>query len=76
MFVEDKAIIGLMIGRNHPKTKVVCTIGLASESPGILESLIMSGMNIVRLNFFGAYFRSFRRSQRISGDGSSLKFHG
>lgn len=33
------------------KTKIVCTIGPASESPEILEQLILSGMNVMRLNF-------------------------
>ena len=33
------------------KTKIVCTIGPASESPEILEELINSGMNVARLNF-------------------------
>lgn len=33
------------------KTKVVCTIGPASESPEILEQLIEEGMNVARLNF-------------------------
>ena len=33
------------------KTKIVCTIGPASESPGILEALIQGGMNVARLNF-------------------------
>ena len=33
------------------RTKVVCTIGPASEKPEILEELIRSGMNVMRLNF-------------------------
>jgi pyruvate kinase len=33
------------------KTKIVCTIGPASESPEVLEALIRSGMNVARLNF-------------------------
>lgn len=33
------------------KTKIVCTIGPSSESPEILEELILNGMNVARLNF-------------------------
>ncbi|TDM15783.1 pyruvate kinase [Macrococcus bovicus] len=33
------------------KTKIVCTIGPASESPEVLEQLMTAGMNVARLNF-------------------------
>jgi len=33
------------------KTKIVCTIGPASESPELLGQLIDAGMNVARLNF-------------------------
>ena len=33
------------------KTKIVCTIGPASEKPEVLEQLIQNGMNVARLNF-------------------------
>ncbi len=33
------------------KTKIICTIGPASSSPGIIRRLISRGMNVARLNF-------------------------
>jgi pyruvate kinase len=33
------------------RTKIVCTIGPASSSPEVLRRLILTGMNVARLNF-------------------------
>lgn len=32
------------------KTKIVCTIGPATETPDMIKKLIKAGMNVVRLN--------------------------
>ena len=32
-------------------TKIVCTIGPASESPEVIKELILAGMNVARFNF-------------------------
>ncbi|MEE8398883.1 MAG: pyruvate kinase [Desulfobacterales bacterium] len=34
-----------------PRTKIICTIGPASESPEIIRRLIQRGMSVARLNF-------------------------
>jgi len=36
---------------NDRRTKMVCTIGPSTSSPGMIERLIRGGMNVVRLNF-------------------------
>ena len=48
------------------KTKIVCTIGPASDSPEVLEQMIRAGMNVARLNFSHGDFDSHSRIvQRI-----------
>ena len=48
------------------KTKIVATIGPASESPEMLERLIRAGLNVTRLNFSHGDFASHaERIQRI-----------
>jgi pyruvate kinase len=39
------------------KTRLVCTIGPASESPEIMESMLGAGMNVARLNFSHGFSR-------------------
>jgi pyruvate kinase len=50
----------------HHNTKIVATIGPASDSPAMLERLIRAGMNIARLNFsHGDFQEHAARIQRI-----------
>jgi pyruvate kinase len=43
------------------KTRIVCTIGPASESPVIMDQLLLAGMNVARLNFSHGTFEDHRR---------------
>ncbi|EGO5847769.1 pyruvate kinase [Enterococcus faecalis] len=56
------------------KTKIVCTIGPASESVDMLVNLINAGMNVCRLNFshgdyeeHGARIKKIREAVKITG---------
>ncbi|MCA9953042.1 MAG: pyruvate kinase [Anaerolineales bacterium] len=44
------------------KTKIVCTIGPASQSQEVLTKLIQKGMNIARINFAHGDFDSHRQT--------------
>lgn len=56
------------------KTKIVCTIGPASESPENIKSLILAGMNVARLNFsHGDYEEHGKRIDTIRMVSQELK---
>jgi pyruvate kinase len=46
------------------KTKLVCTIGPASDSPEIMEGMIRAGMNVARFNFSHGDFAGHGRAIR------------
>jgi pyruvate kinase len=54
------------------KTKIVATIGPASESPEVLERLIRAGLTIARLNFshgdFSRHAEVIRRVRAVAKD--------
>ena len=52
------------------RTKIVCTIGPASQSEGVIRRLIQAGMDVARLNFshgdYAFHARTIRRIRRIA----------
>jgi pyruvate kinase len=48
------------------KTKIICTIGPASESPETIEKLLRAGMNVARLNFsHGSHEEHYKRIKTL-----------
>ena len=48
-------------------TKIICTLGPASDSPEVLENLADAGMNVARLNFSHGTHDSHRKIVKKSG---------
>lgn len=55
------------------RTKIVATIGPASDSPEIMRKMLLAGMNVARLNFsHGTYDQHAERIQRLRSMATDL----
>ncbi len=64
--MQTYLILNLAILMIMKKTKIVATIGPASESEAMLTSLVRAGMNVCRLNFsHGAHEEHFEKVKNI-----------
>ena len=55
------------------KTKIVCTLGPATEDDRILREMILSGMNVARLNFsHGTHEGHLKNIQRVRSMSESM----
>ncbi len=57
---------------NNKKTKIVCTIGPATEKEEVMTELIKAGMNVMRLNFshgdFAEHLARVKTARKVSKD--------
>ena len=58
------------------RTKIVCTLGPASESPGVMRGLIRAGMDVARINFShgdqATHARSIETLRRVATEEGQL----
>ena len=58
------------------KTKIVCTIGPASENPKMLKKLVLAGMNVMRCNFsHGDFEEHGKKMQTMREVNAELRTH-
>ena len=43
------------------KTKIICTVGPATDDENVLEQMMLSGMNVARFNFSHGSMRSIQK---------------
>ena len=53
------------------KTKIICTLGPSTDKGDVLEKLMLSGMNVARLNFSHDTYEN----QKKRGDRNGIKKH-
>lgn len=50
----------------YKKTKIICTLGPATDDPQVLEGMIKAGMNVARFNFsHGSYEQHKKRLDEL-----------
>lgn len=56
------------------KTKIICTVGPSTDKPGVLEQMILAGMNIARFNFsHGSHEEHARRIDMVRAASRAVK---
>ncbi|QSA96230.1 pyruvate kinase [Methylococcus sp. EFPC2] len=65
-----------MSKQTYRRTKIIATLGPASEAPEILEAILRAGTDVVRLNFsHGSAAEHRARAERIRAISSKLRRH-
>ena len=61
--------------RDMRKTKIICTLGPATEDDGVLRQLMTEGMNVARFNFsHGDHAQHARNLERVRSLREELDF--
>ena len=58
---------------DHKRTKIICTIGPATNDDDVLRNMMLAGMNVARLNFsHGSYDDHRKNIERVRRIASEL----
>lgn len=61
---------------SYRRAKIVCTLGPATDAPGVLEDLVRGGMNVARLNFsHGTHESHQQRLERVRAAAQATGCH-